>query len=167
MSPRCNNNKIGSENNFRSHRMRYLSTCSIAIAARQAAVVDVGDTVRVIRRTALKVDKQSVGIVPSGTAVKVEDINGDWLWGAHEGKQGWLAKREVTIQTPLLDTLIESEPANAGLYQMRGLTLLAQGQLDKAMESLRRRASGAQRRQRLHGSRRRLVSNEEIRSSDH
>lgn len=106
----------------------------LALLVAETFAIDVGDTVRVIRRTELKVDKQSVGVVPSGTAVKIENLNGDWLWVTHDGKQGWLAKRDVTTQTPLLDTLIESEPANAGLYQMRGLTLLAQGQLDKAME---------------------------------
>ncbi|MBL9093106.1 MAG: tetratricopeptide repeat protein [Planctomycetaceae bacterium] len=96
--------------------------------------VEIGDVVRAVRNTALRVEAQAVATVPSGTELKVEDINGDWLWVTYAGKQGWVSGQDVAGDTPLLDEWIKLEPENAGLYQMRGLLLMSQDKLDKAMQ---------------------------------
>lgn len=103
-------------------------------AAQVGLAVEIGDTVRVVRKTSLRVETEAVATVPSGTELKVENINGEWLWVTYAGKQGWVAGKDVAGDTPLLDEMIKLEPQNAGLYQARGLLLMTQGKLDKAMQ---------------------------------
>jgi len=113
--------------------MRILLSAFVLLGATAVFAIEAGETVRVVRHTSLRVETKSVATVPSGTELKVEDVNGDWLWVTHAGKQGWVAAKDVAGDTPLLDEMIKLEPKNAGLYQMRGMLLMAQGKLDKAM----------------------------------
>lgn len=56
--------------------------------------VEVGDKVRVIRDAEIKVDNNVVGTVSAGLELKIEAINGDWVW-VNPGKPGWLELRYV------------------------------------------------------------------------
>ena len=71
-----------------------------------ALAVEIGDSVRVLHRTELKVEQRSLGFIEPGTTVKVEKINGDWLWVTHQGKQGWVARSDLLTPTPILDGLV-------------------------------------------------------------
>src|SRR4029077_6432742 len=54
----------------------------------------IGDTVVVIHDTQIKVGAKPVQELPRGVGLKVQAVQGDWLWVSNEAA-GWINRRDV------------------------------------------------------------------------
>jgi len=96
---------------------------------------DVGDTVIVIRDGKLKIEGKDGDEVSTGLMLKVEAVNGNWLWVSN-GHPGWLDAQFVATPDkalPILNEMIRQNPGNAGLYNGRASIWLEKKEYDFAI----------------------------------
>ena len=110
-----------------------------------------GDEVVVIADAKLQIeDNPAVFEVWPGLVLKVEAINGDWLWVSYV-KDGWLDQSNVIpLDRRAIDRfteMIRRDPGNAGLYSVRADVWEHLGELDIAIgdhnEAIRLRPDSA------------------------
>lgn len=107
----------------------------IALSSQWAVAQDVGETVIALRATAVKRGKDVLEMLPPGTILKVQDVQGDWVWVSVE-KTGWAARKNVADPkqaVAFFSERIQESPKEAPLYVARGNAKLADRQFDEAI----------------------------------
>ncbi len=100
-----------------------------------ARAQEVGDTVIVSQDTELKLGDDVLSTIPAGQALKVLNVEGDWLW-VSRGAMGWINKQFVTSASQALAAYTEQirqSPHDAHAYAARGLVWESKGELDIAI----------------------------------
>lgn len=96
----------------------------------------VGDTVIVIHDKApITVKEKVLQQTFRGLPLKVEAVNGEWLWVSHEST-GWISKQHVTTPANAIDEFTEQirkNPKDSGAYIARGGVWRSKGEIDIAI----------------------------------
>ena len=111
------------------------SILTISLNPGEAHGQQVGDTVVVVRTASLKSGETILGEVRRTMALKIEHVNGDWIW-VTRGVSGWLHRRHV-VPVPeaisFLTAQIRTNPNNPVSYNDRATVYFETGQLDNAI----------------------------------
>jgi hypothetical protein len=91
-----------------------------------------GDEVTALRETALKVETRTVGTVPKGAKLVVEQVRGNWLRVRSGQDAGWIKKQYVARTADI--SASPQQPAAARIHFDRGVNSLKTGEWDKAIE---------------------------------
>ncbi|HVW37298.1 MAG TPA: tetratricopeptide repeat protein, partial [Pirellulales bacterium] len=116
---------------------RALFAFALLVAAAGAAPYKTGDTVVVIRESAVKVGTNTVDTVYPGFKAEVEAVQGDFLW-VNLGTAGWIHKNNVV---PLNDAIayftqqIRQNPS-AELYKARASVWSRQQNYENALADM-------------------------------
>lgn len=108
----------------------------ICLAPETAFAQKVGDWVIVIHeRTPILVKEAVVQNVNRGLALKVEDVNGEWLWVSTQSA-GWIDRQHVTTPASAIELFtsqIQQNPQDAEGYIVRGMVRYTLGEIDLAL----------------------------------
>lgn len=109
-----------------------------ALAACTPALADfkVGDTVVVVHDTKIKVGDQVLQEAARGLGLKVQAVQGDWLWVSNAAA-GWVKKQDVASPDKAVEEFtkdIKKDPHDGYAYLCRGLAFYDKGELDIAIE---------------------------------
>ena len=99
------------------------------------AAFEMGDTVVVIQDTQIKVGAKVLQQVARGMGLKVQAVNGDWLWVSNEAT-GWIAKHVVATPNEAIDVFTEEirkNPHDADAHLCRGLAWFDKNEVDIAI----------------------------------
>src|SRR5579872_3398101 len=94
-----------------------------------------GDTVVVVRDTKIRVGDKVMQEVSRGVGLKVQAIDGDWLWVSNQAA-GWIKNHDVASPTDAIEIFTEQirkTPHDAEVYICRGLAWFDKNELDIAI----------------------------------
>jgi tetratricopeptide (TPR) repeat protein len=119
--------------------MRYsVSSLLIICISSVTFAHDVGDSVVVVadQKAELKAGDKVVGTVGRGSILRVDNVNGDWLWVISEGKKGWIHSRNVIESDKAIkfftDAILENPNASMEHY-LRARLWVEKEDFDKAI----------------------------------
>src|SRR5580765_5970501 len=110
-----------------------LAVCAVARPLR--AEYQVGDTVVVVHDAKIKVQDKVVQEVKRGVGLKVQAVEGDWLWVSNKGT-GWLHVRDAATPTEAIAVFseqIKKNPRDSDAFVCRGLAWLNKQEVDIAI----------------------------------
>jgi tetratricopeptide (TPR) repeat protein len=116
-------------------RIVLLSLAVCAVARPLRAEYQVGDTVVVVHDAKIKVQNKVVQEVRRGVGLKVQAVEGDWLWVSNQGA-GWLHVRDVATPTDAIASFseqIKKDPRDSDAFVCRGLAWLNKQEVDIAI----------------------------------
>jgi len=119
-------------------RIVVLSLCLSAVGSPVLAEHKIGDTVVVVHDTKIKVGDKVVQEVPKGIGLKVQAVQGDWLWVSNQAA-GWISQRDVATPTQAIEIFteqIKKDPHDADAFICRGLAWLDKQEVDIAIADL-------------------------------
>ena len=99
---------------------------------------NIGDIVVVVHDTKIKVGDKVVQEVPRGVGLKVQAVQGNWLWVSNQGA-GWVSHRDVATPTRAIEIFteqIKKDPHDADAYICRGLAWFDKQEIDIAITDL-------------------------------
>lgn len=111
-----------------------ICVCGFAASA-HAADYQIGDTVVVIRDAQIKVGEKVLQHVHRGLGMKVQGVNGEWLWVANEAA-GWVRKQDVATPDRAIEIFTEEikrDARDADAYICRGLAWFDKNEFDIAI----------------------------------
>src|SRR5580765_5215131 len=115
-----------------------LAVCAVARPLR--AEYQVGDTVVVVHDAKIKVQDKVVQEVRRGVGLKVQAVEGDWLWVSNQGAGwlhvrdlAWLNKQEIDIAIADFNEAIRLNHTNASAYSSRAICWWTKREVDKAI----------------------------------
>jgi tetratricopeptide (TPR) repeat protein len=106
-----------------------------AFAPRLSLAQEVGDPVVVLRDTPIKRDKEILQTLHAGELLRVEAVDGDWLWVSSE-QTGWAAGRNLATPKEAIDffsELIAENEDDVDALVARGNARLADRQSNEAI----------------------------------
>jgi len=122
--------------------MRYsVSSLLIICISSVTFAHDVGDSVVVVadQKAELKAGDKVVGTVGRGSILRVDNVNGDWLWVISEGKKGWIHSRNVIESDKAIkfftDAILENPNASMEHY-LRARLWVEKEDFDKAIADI-------------------------------
>jgi len=110
-----------------------LALCAVAGPLR--AEYQVGDIVVVVHDSKIKVQDKVIQEVRRGVGLKVQAVEGDWLWVSNKGA-GWLNVRDVATPPDAIASFseqIKKNPRDTDAFVCRGLAWLNKQEVDIAI----------------------------------
>jgi tetratricopeptide (TPR) repeat protein len=107
----------------------------VALGAPALAGFQIGETVVVVHDTKIKVGDKILQSVPSGVGLKIQEVNGPWLWVSHQAS-GWIPMKDVESPQRAIEAFtkkINKNPRDADAHICRGLAWFNQNETDIAI----------------------------------
>ena len=98
----------------------------------------VGDMVVVIHDTNIKVGEKALQGLARGVGLKVQAVNGEWLWVSNEAT-GWIKKSDVATPTQAIAVFTEQirkNPHDSDAHVCRGLAWFDKGEIEIAIADM-------------------------------
>lgn len=109
-----------------------------AVGSPVLAEYKIGDTVVVVHDTKIKVGDKTLQDVSRGVGLKVQAVEGDWLWVSNLAA-GWVKQHDVATPTQAIEIFteqIEKDPHDADAFICRGLAWFDKQEVDIAIADL-------------------------------